>query len=90
MVPQQPANIQMHNHCLLLQDLVDSDTASTELKQRIAAAQKRKQQQQQEKTGLAEVLLSFGATKTHVHRNFSFPTDHSSIAGCRAFCRKQS
>ena len=57
MASKQPANIQRHKHCSLLQDLVDSDTASTELKERIAAAQKRKQQQQQEKTGFAQVLL---------------------------------
>ena len=52
----------------LLQDIVDPDNVSTELKQRIAAAQKRKQQQQQEKTGFAEVLSHLGVTMTHVHR----------------------
>ena len=68
MASQQPAEIQLHKHCLLLQDVADADTASTELKERIAAAQKRKQQQQQEKTGFAEVQSRLGVTMTCVHR----------------------
>ena len=66
---ESPGSLQTFTYIAsLVQDPVDSDTASAELKQRIAAAQKRKQQQQQEKTGFAEVLLRLGVTMTDGQR----------------------